>query len=257
MEAEAILQMLRQEQRRHSTSSTTSSDLHDMAKCGLDNVDCPVCGNTGTVIVKGDKPLEIHSFPCECMKKRLSLRSLKKAGMEDMAIRYSMDSYQADDPQRQTIKTKAQRFIDADSGWFFIGGQSGSGKTHICTAICTGLMERASEIFFMPWRDESTALKMLMGRDFDRYESSMQSLKRAPVLYIDDFLKGGTTEADIKIAYELLNARYNTEALRTVISSEYGLEEIMQIDEALGGRIYERAKGFVVRAPKENWRLRK
>ena len=98
---------------------------------------------------------------------------------------------------------------------------------------------------------------MLMGRDFDRYESSMQSLKRAPVLYIDDFLKGGTTEADIKIAYELLNARYNTEALRTVISSEYGLEEIMQIDEALGGRIYERAKGFVVRAPKENWRLRK
>ena len=113
MEAEAILQMLRQEQKRHSTSSTTSSDLHDMAKCGLDNVDCPVCGNTGTVIVKGDKPLEIHSFPCECMKKRLSLRSLKKAGMEDMAKRYSMDSYQADNPQRQTIKTKAQRFIDA------------------------------------------------------------------------------------------------------------------------------------------------
>ena len=93
-------------------------------------------------------------------------------------------------------------------------------------------------------------------KDFDRYEDMMNRLKRAPVLYIDDFLKGGTTEADIKIAYELLNARYNNERLRTVISSEYGIGEIMQIDEALGGRIYERAKGFTVRAPKENWRLR-
>lgn len=250
-----MLDMLRREQERYSISGTTFQMTSDMEKCGLDNVDCPVCHNSGTVVVKGESPLEIHSYPCQCMKKRLSLRSLKKAGMEDMARRYTMDSFVDDTPGRRTIKEKALRFIEQDSGWFFIGGQSGSGKTHICTAICSGLMEKFASIVFMPWRDDSTTLKMVM-KDFDRYEDMMNRLKRAPVLYIDDFLKGGTTEADIKIAYELLNARYNNERLRTVISSEYGIGEIMQIDEALGGRIYERAKGFTVRAPKENWRLR-
>lgn len=234
-----------------SKSSTTPSST--LANCGLDNMDCPICGNTGHIIEKGPGLLEIHPKICPCMKKRLSLRSLKAAGMEDMARRYTMDSYIADTPKRKAIKDAALRYIGRDDGWFFIGGQSGSGKTHICTAICVGLMERFSSIIFMPWRDESTSLKLAM-KDPDRYEKRMKALKQSPVLYIDDFLKGGTTDADIKIAFELLNARYNTKELRTIISSELPLEEIMQIDEAMGGRIYERARGFTVEAPGENWR---
>lgn len=217
-------------------------------------MDCPICGNTGTVIEKGPDLLEIHVYPCRCMRKRLSLRSLKTAGMEDMARRYTMGSYVAADPKREKIKDMAKRFIDADDGWFFISGQSGSGKTHICTAICTGLMERFSEIVFMPWRDDSTLLKLEM-RDADQYKRHMDKLKRVPVLYIDDFLKGGATDADLKLAFELLNARYNVKGLRTIISSEMSLGEITRTDEALGGRIYERSKGFAIESPAENWRL--
>lgn len=230
---------------------THSSNL---AECGLDNVDCMICGNTGSVIEKGPDFLEIHVYPCRCMRKRLSLRSLKAAGMEDMARRYTMGSYVAADPKREKIKDMAKRFIDADDGWFFISGQSGSGKTHICTAICTGLMERFSEIVFMPWRDDSTLLKLEM-RDADQYKRHMDKLKRVSVLYIDDFLKGGATDADLKLAFELLNARYNVKGLRTIISSEMSLGEITRTDEALGGRIYERSKGFAIESPAENWRL--
>lgn len=236
---------------------STSNTMHEstLKKCGLDNVDCPICGNTGIIVERGSEPLEIHTYQCRCMKKRISLRSLESAGMADMARRYTMDAYITDTPKRKAVKETAQRFIEQDDGWFFIGGQSGSGKTHICTAICSGLMERCRAIIFAPWRGESTALKIAM-KDADRYEERMKTLKNAPVLYIDDFFKGAVTDADIKVAYELLNARYNTAALRTVISSELTLEEILRLDEALGGRIYERARGFTVNAPDENWRMK-
>jgi DNA replication protein DnaC len=89
----------------------------------------------------------------------------------------------------------------------------------------------------------------------DWYQAKIKKLKRVPVLYIDDFFKGGASDADIKLAFEILNARYNDTALRTIISSEIDLDGLMRIDEAIGGRIYERSRGFAVMAPGENARL--
>ena len=39
---------------------------------------------------------------------------------------------------------------------------------------------------------------------------------------------------------ERINARYNNRGLRTIFSGERGLNEIMDIDEAMGSRIYQR-----------------
>ncbi len=221
----------------------------------LGGIDCPRCGNTGMLIERGPGILELHTYECPCMRTRRSLRSLRKAGMEDMAKRYTMDAYQTDTPGREKIKAAATRFVESQEGWFFIAGRSGSGKTHICTAICIGLMERNSEIQFMPWRDDSTSLKNGI-TDREWYEAKVKRLKRVPVLYIDDFLKGGFSDADKRLAFEVLNARYNDTAKRTVISSEMDLGDIMKWDEAIGGRIYERSRGFAVKAPDENWRLK-
>lgn len=221
----------------------------------LGGIDCQKCGNTGQIVKKGSEPLEIHVYECPCMIKRRSMRSLRKAGMDDMARRYTLESYETPTQKHRSIKSTAERYIASESGWFFIAGQSGSGKTHICTAICTGLMEKNSEIHFMPWRDESTSLKNGI-TDREWYEEKVKRLKTVPVLYIDDFLKGGASDADRRLAFEILNGRYNNTALRTVISSEMSLEKIMEWDEATGGRIYERSRGFTVEAPADNWRLR-
>ena len=83
----------------------------------------------------------------------------------------------------------------------------------------------------------------------------MRVLKKTEVLYIDDFLKGGDTDADIRLAYEILNSRYNDRGLRTILSSEMTPEKLLRRDEALGGRIYERARGYVLQAPQGNRRL--
>ena len=83
----------------------------------------------------------------------------------------------------------------------------------------------------------------------------LDEYKRVEVLYIDDFLKGGDTDADIRLAYEILNSRYNDRGLRTILSSEMTPEKLLRRDEALGGRIYERARGYVLQAPQGNRRF--
>ena len=75
------------------------------------------------------------------------------------------------------------------------------------------------------------------------------------MLYIDDFFKGSVSDADINLAFELLNDRYNSKRM-TILSSERSVEDILELDEAIGSRIYERSKGFYARLPAKNWRLR-
>ena len=184
-----------------ASASTSGTTYHEtLADYGLGGVDCPRCGNTGVLVERGPGRLELHAFECPCMRRRRSLRSLRRAGMEDMARRCTLESYVTDSPHRERVRAAAERFSQADAGWFFIAGQTGSGKTHICTAICTSLMERGGEVCYMPWRDESTALKTGV-TDREWYEARVRKLQTVPVLYIDDFLKGGASEADLRLAF--------------------------------------------------------
>lgn len=238
----------------HSTSTTTEYDGNEyLHKYDLDNVDCPKCHNTG-YITEWRADGRCYSNPCECLKERVARRRLKKSGMEDMADRNNFSTYSAEDKQRQTIKNAADRYAAHPNGWFYISGRTGSGKTHICTAICNKLMKTGHDVVLMMWRDESRKIKAAV-TDAEANEM-MTYYKEAPVLYIDDFLKGSATDADMRLAFELLNYRYNNSKLYTVISSEMDLKEVMRLDEAVAGRIYERSKGTIFRTPNENWRMR-
>lgn len=221
---------------------------------GLGGMDCDKCGNTGYILI--DRGDYVCSKECECMKIRRSMRSIRTSGLADMLERYTFENYQAEDEWRKKIKEFAINFANNDTGWFFISGRSGSGKSHICTAICKALIDRGREVKYVIWRDESVALKSCI-TDQESYQNRINRLKNIPVLYIDDFWKGDITEADIKLTFEIINARYLDSKKRTIISSEMSLPEILRVDEAIGGRIYERSRGFHLKAPAENWRLRK
>lgn len=216
----------------------------------LDGYDCKKCGNTGTIIRQESGIL--YSAECDCMNIRRSMRRVRNSGMTDMLVRYTFDNY---DETEETIDIKrlAKQFID-DEGWWYISGRSGSGKTHICTAICSEIIRRGTEVYYMSWRDESVKLKGSV-MDTDYYSERVRKLKTVSVLYIDDFLKAGESDADIRLAFEILNARYNDRKLRTIISSEKDIEYLFDKDEALAGRIYERAKKYTVKSPKKNWRM--
>ena len=204
-----------------------------------------MCGNSGFIHRTGEDGV-LYSAECPCMAKRRSLRRMRRSGMTDLLRRYTFESYRADSPETEKILRLAKAFAEAESGWFYIAGRSGSGKSHICTAICGAMLERNIEIKYMAWRDESTELKALV-TDPERYARKMR--------YIDDFLKGGDSDADLRLAFEILNHRYNDTRLRTILSSETELGRLMSRDEALGGRIYERSRGWVIQAPGANRRL--
>lgn len=219
----------------------------------LGSVNCEICGNKGYIMSVRDGIL--YSRECECMKRRRSLRYIRNSRMENMLSRYTFENYETPDGKRSNIAKLAKKFASKDSGWFFIAGKSGSGKSHICTAICKALIERNIEVRYMLWRDESAALKACI-TEREEYEGRIKKLKEVPVLYIDDFWKGKVTEADINLAFEILNSRYCDAAKRTIISTELPMSEIIKTDEAIGSRIFERSKGYRIVAPNENYRLR-
>ena len=248
--------MLLKAQAQAASSGISNTTESWLAQYDLDNYDCDKCNNTGSICWH-DENYVFHSEKCECKKVRRSIRSLRKSGMMDMIERYTFENYETPDAERRRIKETAQAFCRAKSGWLYIHGRAGSGKTHICTAVCNSMIMQGNSLKYMLWRDESVELKALVNYQED-YNERMQRLKTVKVLYIDDFFKSkNVTDADINLAFELLNYRYNDSKLRTIISSEKSIEDILSYDEAVGSRIYERCKnGFYIDAPDENWRLK-
>jgi DNA replication protein DnaC len=116
-------------------------------------------------------------------------------------------------------------------------------------------MKRGVDVRYMLWREEIPALKALVNEP-DEYQRRMDELAAVPVLYVDDFLKGTVTDADLNLVFALINARYNRAKARTVFSSELPLSEIRRYDEATGSRIWQRANGYILNAPAnaKNWR---
>lgn len=217
---------------------------------------CELCHDTGQIIHRVPGSFEISVSECECAVKRRNALRIKRSGLADVMSRYTFEAYKTPDKQTAAIKAAALRYVAESRGeWFVIVGRPGSGKTHVCTAIVGKLIEGGKNCKYMLWRDEVRELKALVN-DNSAYRERMNLLKNVDVLYIDDFLKGrAVSDGDLNVAFELLNARYNARK-RTIISGERTIGAIMDIDEAIGSRIYERSKnGYCFETSPENWRL--
>lgn len=219
----------------------------------LDGYDCPLCKNRGYFTKIRDDGARV-SVECECMSKRRALYRIKKSGLENLLRIYTFDTYKTNDAWHKKAKAIAQEYAQNMRGWFYIYGNPGSGKTHLCTAICSEMIRHGKDVRYMLWRNDAPHLKAFV-KERQEYEQLMNQYSSVPVLYIDDFLKGKVTDADVNVAFELINNRYNADGQITIISSERTINDILQIDEAIGSRIYERSRGYCIKTPNENWRL--
>lgn len=235
-----------------------------------DGYSCALCKNKGIIAYPEISELGYSTVvfrECVCMKPRRSLRRLEKSGLKSLIKDYTFARFNVHKPWQGLMLNAARSYAEKPEGWFFVGGQSGSGKTHICTAICRELLLSGRAVIYMLWRDTVAQLKAAV-TDEKRYAELINEYKTVDVLYIDDLFKSGRskeaaaqpTSADINVAFEILNYRYNNPALLTVISSEYSIGDIISIDEAVGGRIYERTKNgnacSIKRDRGKNYRLR-
>lgn len=218
---------------------------------------CPICKDLGQVIADYEEdgtPLWTH---CVCVNKNLSLRRLEASGMANLARRYTFDNFKVSLPHQQYMFDTANKYMrESPLPWLYIGGQPGTGKTHICTAIVTDLINRGYRAEYLIWRNVAAELNAMMNTP--EYGVKMRKYQTVPLLYIDDFLKGSASQGDINKAFEIINSRY-CNSLPTIISSERPLKEVISLDEALGSRIAERAKGYnitIAHGLRKNIRLR-
>lgn len=227
---------------------------------------CPKCRNKGRVMWLEDGYKVIRE--CDCMASRKSVDRMRKSGLGELLDRCTFETYRIRFPWQQAAKKLALDYAANPTGrWFVASGCSGSGKTHLCTAICKRLLETGLETRYMLWVDESRRLKAL-STDDTSYQRMMRPLKTVKVLYIDDLFKPRTEEdkytgkrfrvtataADIALAYEILNTRIISKRI-TVISTELSLEDIMRMDTALGSRMYQASKGcYLYLTGDKNWR---
>lgn len=239
-----------------------------------DGYNCDICKNRGNVAVVTQSEMfgyYTHSLrDCKCCRIRNAIRRLNRSGLKNRVKECTFDRYETQDAWQQTIKDKAMRFAASDGDdWFFIGGQSGAGKTHICTAAAIAKLKQGRELRYMEWREEVPKIKACI-TDAPKYEEMMRELKTVSVLYIDDLFKVGRrpdgeipmpTQGDINLAFEIINYRSSQPELITIISTERTMAELIEIDEAVAGRIAARSKqnGYCInlsRDSRKNWRMR-
>ena len=136
-------------------------------------------------------------------------------------------------------------------------GNPGSGKTHIALAVANNFLTKKNmRVVYMPYRDIITQIKQNM-LDEEFYKKTISKYQVAEVLLIDDLFKGKVNETDINIMFEIVNYRYLNH-LPMIVSTEYTIERLLSFDEAIGSRIYEMAKEYLVEieGTENNYRLR-
>lgn len=191
---------------------------------------------------------------------------LAQSGITEEFQKLGINSYVPYDKATNEAKTTAIDYIkqfdsilDTRNNSIAYVGQVGAGKTHLSIGIANVLMSRGIPVRYMSYREALPQIKqLLMNHDSEEdYQTEIRKYKSCKVLLIDDLFKGKITESDKNIMFEIINHRYlNKQPI--IVSSEYTPERLLDFDEAIGSRIIEMCRNFLVvfRGGENNYRLR-
>ena len=183
---------------------------------------------------------------CNCAAIRKGIAHLEKMGLLEAVRGSNIKDFRTDQPHQKKMKQTVQDFLKNTGGaWLYMGGQPGCGKTMLCNYVYGRLLNAGYDCWYMSWTEESKTLRRYANNP-EAFERHAYPLTHAEVLYIDDLMKGTMpTAAEKALAFEIINARYRANRI-TIISSEWLLDNLIDLDEATGSRILEKAGEFVV-----------
>ena len=136
-------------------------------------------------------------------------------------------------------------------------GQPGAGKTHLLSAVANALLADLVEVIYFPFVEGFNSLR----DNFDLLEQKLETLKRCDVLFIDDLFKGRSqpTPFQLEQMFAVINYRYMYN-LPLLVSSERSLDDLERLDEGIGSRLRDMARGWTYEIFGErqllNYRLR-
>lgn len=219
---------------------------------------CSKCKDIGWIIENGTVKAR-----CECYDLNIAENLFRASGIKDDY--YTFNNFQTWNESSEKLKNTALKYYrnfnniknDRRNSIAFLG-QVGGGKTHLTVAIGLNLLrQKKQQVIYLPYRDTITYLKQCI-TDEETYQKEIYKYQSSKILLIDDLLKGKKTESDVNILFEIINHRY-INSLPIIVSSEYGIEDLLNFDEAIGSRIYEMCKDYIVEINKDiknNYRLK-
>jgi len=233
---------------RVQQQTTTSQNIPDSYKCNE-------CNDTSWI--QGENGLK----RCQCYKLEIVKRRWKKFGVNPDDVKL-IKTYEVNTNIRAEARSKAINYIkefdtiktQRNSSVAFLG-QPGAGKTHLALAIGKELLERKEhvEVIYMPYLEATRELKA-NAMDEENYNKMQSKYITCELLIIDDLFKdkvkkgkliGELKETDMKHIYPIVNQRYVNHK-PTIYNSECNANMLLDLDEALGGRIIESCKDNII-----------
>lgn len=224
---------------------------------------CNLCMDTGWVLVPQENYPD-KAVSCECRNLSKIKSEWKAAGINTEMRKQTFSNFEVWNEEAKKAKYTAigyyKDFFNIRSerkNSIMLCGQVGSGKTHISIALSLNLLNKNVKVVYMSYRDVVTKIKQNM-RDEEYYKKSIGKYQRCEVLYIDDLFKGKVNESDINIMFEIINYRYLNN-LPIIVNTEFTSSKLLSFDEAIGSRIYEMCKNYIVEIEQNinrNYRLR-
>lgn len=186
-----------------------------------------------------------------------------------MLDEWTFDAFRVTTPTQRAMKDIAQRYAEellaGGKAWLYMGGQVGSGKSHLCTAVCGIALNNNRQVRYMQWVDDGRRLKALVNDP--AYEDVIEPWINADILYIDDLFKmqhregdkARPTDADVRAAFSIINGRY-VQDKPTIITSEWLLSsDLLAADGGTFSRVYQKCRDYLCEISpggEKNYRLR-
>ena len=193
---------------------------------------------------------------CSCKAKNNHERALKYSGIYEKFRSKTFSNFEenlANEGVKKAcieyVKTKAYQ----EGASIMILGRVGSGKTHLGMAIANNLIHDGVFVKYLDYRQFITLIKQMI-TDKEGYQELIENVKRADVLFMDDLFKGEPTEADKKILFEIINARYLMNN-PVIITSELLPSDMIKIDEGIVSRLMEMSQKYTLISTDKNKRL--
>ncbi len=228
------------EERVHTLEMRRTAYLHEHKipqDFGQPQWDCQLCQDSG--IYEGRI--------CSCEQQRILESRFKGAHLpsrlqEQTFSKFSLDWYSparktplgvSEREQAAAVLHACQAFVAAvieaprSATGLFLTGQTGLGKTFLCSAICHSLAENGIVPLYIVFSDLISDMRASF--QYDSGDADLLATARqAPVLILDDLGAEHVTEYAISRLFDIINYRRN-ERLPMVISSNLSLTDVASI----------------------------
>lgn len=219
-----------------------------LANCKVteDTYKCSKCFDRGYTFKPNEFGGDI-AIPCECKEVTEALDKLNKCGLTEAFKKKTFKNYETTTNYQVQAKVKAMKYCSEfkeTKASLLLCGQPGAGKTHLGISVMLQLIDKNVGVKYEEYTSMMINLKQAV-MDEENYIREEAKYTNPSVLFLDDFLKGNPTPADLKYIYKIINQRY-LQGKPMIISTEKMPKEIIAWDEAVGSRIIEMTKGNIV-----------